>query len=373
MFAAASSCSSDTAPTAPTYEVELIGGVAHVHNLAPLWGEGSCVALDFVHQYGDSDTSGENLQLLVRPSDVDVDVDGNVYILNSGDHEIWKFTDNERRAEVFGRRGQGPGEFIGASRLAIWPDGQLAVNDRALRAINIFDLPGTHLERLSLPTEEPTEIVALASGNLAVHSFDLGIRGNVGEPSPLLSILDRHGSTLNSFVSSAVFEDASANLFRNAIHIAADGDDNIYVSFASQNRIEKYAPDGTILFRADRPLGYEESPGIERVVTETNEGPLVAVHFNRVSTGIQVDLSGRLWVGTVERQRDRSSATSQGASGSRNEMVALEVFRNDGVLLGRIPSDFYRGQRFRIVGDRFFLVDRDEDMVVLEFRIRETC
>ena len=366
-------CAADRSAIPSTFSEAIVDGVRHVHNISPLWGEELRVGLEFVRQYGALITEDENLRFF-RPSDVDVDAGGYVYILNAGDHQVSKLDSEGNFHGSFGKRGEGPGEFIGATRLDVWPGGRIVLNDRALRAINIFDHSGVHLNRISDPTREPMEILALASGDLAIHSIGVGISSDTVASTPLLSILRPDGSTLRQFVSSRVYTEPGANLFRNEIFIAADEGDNIYVSFGSQNRIEKYSAGGEILFRVDRELAYDETPGMEYDATQTDEGPLIAVSFNQISKGIQVDHVGRIWVGTKTRQRSREDRTLQDRGEQveeEDDLFMLEIFDADGILLGRMVTDFYRGERFKIVGDRFFLVDRDEEMAVFEFKIVE--
>ena len=84
------------------------------------------------------------------------------------------------------------------------------------------------------------------------------------------------------------------------------------------------------------------------------------------------DAKGRIWSGTLKRQKnpeDKTNGQEGRREGGKPEDYMFEIFDSGGILLGRIQEDFYHGQRFRIIGDRLFLVDRDVEMAVVEYRI----
>lgn len=357
--------------TSQNYTEKIVSGVRHVHNLAPFWGTEPKVAFEFVRKYGDVDTDDERY-LLIRPADVVVDGEGSVFILDAGNHVVKKYNREGEYMDSFGGQGIGPGEFVGATQMGIFPDGDIVVNDMAVRTVNIFDRSGHFVNRINYEGLPPTQILALVSGEIAVFYQRIFHSEIDMQNFSLVNIFDREGHLLRKFVAPRIYEDPPTNFWCNSIFLAADDVDNIYVNFQSQNRIEKYSASGELLFSADRPLEYPETQEIGKKTYMYDEGPLIAVSFNLFSAGIQIDNKGRIWSGTLIRQKnpeDKTAGQEGRREGGRPEDYMFEIFNSDGVLLGRIQKDFYYGQRFRILGDRFFLVDRDVEMAVFEYRI----
>ena len=355
------------------YAEEYIGDISHIHNLEPLWGTEQQVSLEFVRKYGDVNTDDEG-HLLLRPADVVVDEEGSVFILDAGNHEIKKYDREGKYLSSFGKKGIGPGELIGPTHMAIFPNGDIVINDRAKRVVNIFDRNGHFIRRINNEGLPPVEILALHSGEIAVFYLKKFHLDDNAENLSLITIFDKDGTLLRKFVAPRIYEDLGTNFWCNSIFIAADDLDNIYVNFQAQNRIEKYSARGKPLFKADRLLDYPENQEIEKTTHVYDEGPLIAVSFNIFSAGIQTDSKGRIWSGTLKRQKNpkEKEKNQEGRrEGGRPEDYMFEIFDNKGILLGRLQEDFYYGQRFKIAGDRFFLIDRDDEMTVYEYRIVE--
>jgi hypothetical protein len=357
-----------------TYTEETINGIRHIHNIEPLWGEDDKVTLEFIRKFGDLNTIDERYQLY-RPADVAVDDEGCVFILDGANHRVKKYDKNGRYLSSFGEKGNGPGEFLGATRLDICPGGDILISDRAIMAVNVFDKSGHFIRRINNEGSSPAEILALRSGGIAVFCMSTSpSENNQGTPS-LINIVDKNGSILRKFAAPRIYEDLPTNFWCNSAAIAADDADNIFVNFEAQNRIEKYSAEGKLIFKADRVLGYPETLTIGKKVYVYDEGPLVAVSFNIFSAGIQIDHKGRIWSGTLKRQKnpeEKKSSENARREGGRPEDYMFEIYDNNGVLLGRIQKEFYHGQRFRIARDRFFFIDRDVEMTVFEYRIVDT-
>lgn len=357
--------------TRQNYTEEIINGISHIHNIEPLWGTEQKVKLEFVRKYGDVNTDDERY-MLIRPADVVVDNEGSVLILDAGNHKVKKFDRDGKYLGSFGKKGIGPGEFVGATHMDIFTNGDIIINDLSVRVVNIFDRNGHFVRRISNEGLPPAQILALRSGEIAVFYRKIVHSENNMQNHLLVSIFDKKGSLLRKFVAPRMYEDPPTNFWCNSVFLAADDLDNIYVNFESQNRIEKYSTTGELLFKADRLLEYPETQEIEKKQYVYDEGPLIAVSFNLFSAGIQTDLKGRIWSGTLKRQKnpkDKARSQEVRKEGGRPEDYMFEIFDNCGILLGRIQENSYHGQRFKIVGDRFFLVDRDVEMAVFEYRI----
>ena len=118
-------------------QIETVDGVRVVHNeKGEKRGENLPITIELVRTIGDIDTLDENLAFN-SPSDIVMDDNGNIYILDAGNCRIQKFDPEGKFLASFGREGQGPGEFQSPSSLDFDAEGNLIVADRRSRKIQI--------------------------------------------------------------------------------------------------------------------------------------------------------------------------------------------------------------------------------------------
>ena len=92
-------------------KIETVDGVRVVHNEKDgKWGKKPPISLEFIRNIGELETEDENLAFHI-PSDIAIDDQGNIYILDAGNHRIQKFGADGKYITTIGNRGQGPGEF----------------------------------------------------------------------------------------------------------------------------------------------------------------------------------------------------------------------------------------------------------------------
>jgi len=363
-----------------THTVDIIDGVRHVNNNAPQWGDEPRVSLEFVQKIGDLDTEDDNFWLY-RPQDVAVDGSGNIYIVDSGNSRIQKYDKNGKYLSTFGRRGQGPSEFIGPQGIQVTPDKHLFVLDVG-RTIELSPT-GKEIRRFSEINDGFYYFTVLSSGEFLSKDKIIQYTENDNHPfnEPILKVFDDSCNIIRQFCAPLDFEVWSVSRVMNGVRYTNDEQDNIYVTFTKQNRIEKYTLGGQLTWKSDRLLGYEMSkPEPERI----QQAPTGEIRAARVYSGptenvfskhIEVDGQGRLWVLTVLKQE-------KGNPDSENytpEEEILELYDPDGFLLYRLPlpeinvyTKLIGGrQPYRIFGDRIFFIDRDIEMAVYEYRIVE--
>jgi len=355
-FAFAFSCSRQE----EYYSVEVIDGVRHVHNNAPIWGYSLRISLEFVQKIGDLETEDENF-MLYEPRDVAVDGNGNIYISDSGNCRIQKYDKHGKYLATFGRRGLGPSEFQMLGLMQVLPDNKIFVSDFYLAKTLVLDPNGKEIRRFSIPDRRIYRFIVMHSGELLSDGYLRSYSENEKEPyiEPLLKVFDEELNVKREFCDPLDFGDRSYNQTMNTIYYTIDRNDSVFVTFLEQNRIEKYTPEGILVWKADRLLDYKMSkpkPG-------RGSGKI-----NYFSKNIAVDGKGRAWVQTVIKQ-------SSGSSNRDNYIPSksiLEVYENDGTFLCRIPYiDIDKMRTYRIFGDRIFFVDEKTEMAVYEYRIVE--
>ncbi len=211
-------------------------------------------------------------------------------------------------------------------------------------------------------------------------------RDGVVSPKVLLRIMDDREAVRAEFGRPEDFGEPVTNQVGNSVNFTVGRDGHPVAAFSYQNRVEKYRPDGRIVWSADRPLNFGtdviEKGKFERTARSTvYRGP----NMNRCSQGVAVDDAGRVWVATYRRQIKPEEVIRISVSGSQSgstrkvegntdlrttDMYQLDVFDAQGLLLGSLPvNQFVDG--IWIYGDRLYLLDRDRGVAYHQYRIVE--
>ena len=377
-------------------KVETIDGVRVVHNeKGGLWGKAPKVSLELVRKIGDIDTEDENLAFNY-PSDVAVDAAGNLYVLDSANARIQKFGPDGKYLATIGRKGQGPGEFMMPGDIDIDRDGNLVVSDSSQSRIHVIIDGGRDARSLVMKDERLYGLRCLGPGGFIARAstYSLPMRDRPAKKAAemrLFRTLDNEGRITAAFGELTDFGEPLTNATGNAAVFDLGDRDAIYIAFNAQNRVEKYSPDGKLLWRADRPLNYGTEVR-KKGKFETSGGgvSMSEPEMNKCSAGIAVDGRGRAWVVTLDRQlrkeeQVQTSMTSIGGPGGARSVSVkttgntdvrttdafkLEIFDPDGVLLGEVPLTHFV-DAIRVFGDRLFLIDRERGVTVYEYRIVE--
>ena len=369
-------------------KIETVDGVRVVHNAkGGKWGKNLPIKIELLRTIGDINTLDENLAFNT-PSDIVLDEAGNIYILDAGNCRIQKFDPEVNYIDTFGREGQGPGEFNSPSSLDIDAEGNLIVADRRSRKIQIFSTEGSLRKTITLTKHPLSKLYSLISGLLAMKgTVGYDIEGKDKEPLPkLIRLLDSEGNIEREFGEMFDYKHRMLNRMGNAFNFVVDQNDFIYLTFSYQNRLDKYSPEGKLLWKADRVLNYITKPldkgKIERTATSQS---FQSPRMNSVSTGLAVDNQGRTWVVTFKRQikkeeevymitRANQSGVTREVKGNTDlqetDMYALEIFDANGVLLGEIPLSHFVDEIY-IKNDSLFLLDKMRGVKYYQYQIVE--
>lgn len=374
-------------------KVETVNGLRVVHNKkGGKWGKNSQLSLEFVRTLGELEAKDADFAFYL-PSDMAVDGQGNLYVLDSGNHRVQKFTPDGRYLATFGRQGQGPAEFHFPEGLEIDAKGYLYVSDPNNQKIVVLTPEGKDYKLIKFVDNPVGEIAWLPTGEIAMGGGSRFIKIADMEEKPkalpkLVKIIDLEGKVVREVGDQHDFKDILLNRAANAARFAVDSVGQVYLSFARRNAIEKYAPDGRLLWRADRELNYSLKPQSKGKIEKSGGGvSITSPDINDCSSGIAVDPSGRAWVVTLDRQLNREervgtsiSITTDGGQRSisykvqgeietqKTDAYKLEVFAPDGVLLGEIALDHFVDGIF-IYGDRLFLLDKLRGCKFYEYHI----
>jgi len=357
-----------------SYTIEDIDGVKHIHNHAPAWGDTLKVALEFVQKIGVLEGEDWNY-LLHRPEDIALDSKGNIYIMDAGNYRIQKYTASGKYLATIGRRGQGPGEFAGWMRCMDIINDTLTVVHTSIRFTQ-FTLDGREVNRFT--GYAFNHLRHFSTGEYAINRFvPLTVVEGVYTYDPaktaLVYVVSKdEGLIVRQFGKPIFFDDASETIEGNKILFDVDSDDNVYVSFEKQNRIDKYTYDGEMIFSVDRPLNFKvlEKPvwvdaGPERKIDREPQ-------FILVTKAIGIDHENRIWLVTANRQLLDPDTTPAPGEQDDDTVFDFHIFNADGIFLGALPMPVsWREFEMRIFGSRMFLLEAKDEMTVHEYRIVE--
>ncbi len=387
-----------TFSTANSQKVETVDGIRVVHNGDQgKWGKDSKIRLELVKTLGDINAEDENIAFYM-PSDIVFDAQGNWYILDTGNHRIQKFSPDGKYLDTIGSRGQGPGEMSYPVSLDIDPQGNLLVSDPNNQRVQILLPDGKEYKTIRMTQGTIGVARILTTGQLVMNASGGFIMMGMGEEDKdkelpkLMKIIDLEGNTQKEFGTQHDYKNRMLNRRGNSVLFAVDKDNNIFLVFPFQNRIEKYSPEGKLLWKSDRELNYSMAPPKNKGKREARGGSvrIQAPQMNRCTNGVAVDDKGRLWIITLDRQVKEDEKVNQmmmvsmssGGKRSMNvkvvgnteleatDMYKLQIYDSEGVLLGNILlKHFVDG--ITINKDKVYLVDKLRGTKYYEYKIVE--
>jgi len=356
-----------------TAVVEVINGVKHVLNTAPKWGENPEVRLELVRKFGQ----------FYKPFDISLDSNGNVYVADSGNHRIQKYSPDGELLASYGRKGQGPGEFQIMGGIAVDNQGQMYVTDRSTNRLKVLSSEGNEIKNIA--TMKITGEIALMSSGESV--LTRGLFFSQESYPGLIQIVGEDGKILRTAGTQELYEDWDCYRYFNRTSFALDKKDNLYLAYATRNKIERYTPEGTLSMTIDRPLNFEISEKIEKVKRQVGPREIELPQLNFVSKSIAVDEKYRIWVLSYDRQLTfeelpvtlhfadeagqlEATDTLKTSESSQTDAFTFHLFEKNGEFLGKIPLTHF-ADKVKIFGDRLYILEKDNEMCVYEYRIIE--
>jgi hypothetical protein len=368
-------CSRNAAIDTSLFTVEEIDGVHTIHNHSSQRGYTPGVKLELLGKIGKLE-SEEEKDILFDPVDAARLPNGDILILEGRGCTVKRYNEDYEYISSFGQAGQGPGDLLNPYSIRLEENRLYVAEDRD---ISIFSLDGSYEDGFrppiiarfgSIGAQYRTSGMAILSGMLVILPSHPSQWIDSGEDK-LLSVYDKKGMIIRSFGAFKQCENPRLTLNANIVYFAKDSNENLYLTYACQNKMAKYSHDGEMIFSADRTLPYEikNEMKIEVFKSGNMEKEFKWPSITSVTKGINVDHKNRIWVLTYLKQPNRFLSFDKDEN--LTDCYEFDVFDSNGILLFKIPFPNVRFDNFSMYGDRIYLIDSTHESCVYEYRIVE--
>ena len=180
----------------------------------------------------------------------------NIFILDMGNESIKIFTAEGTFLKKFGRKGQGPGEFVNAVDFCL-SNGKIYVLDPEVSKLEIFSEKGERLDSKRINISNSFSI-AVNGGNIYISTVSF-LKGQ-----KIIHILDNKFSPKKSFLDCFPLEGMNLDSIYKNFGCLAVSDDRVYFAFTLTNKLLEFSSSGELLKEYLLPLKSIEKPEIER-------------------------------------------------------------------------------------------------------------
>ncbi len=319
---------------------------------------------------------------------VQVDEEGNLYLLDSQLSEIKVYSPDGEFLRMLSREGEGPGETRNPNGLVLLPDGNLAMTQAFPGKVTVIDREGNPAGGFTIGSSDPTQggfsILqgVRCGGDNLVFGLEMAQRGEDQQSQRRVSSVTAfgldgsRGTTYTETAWTLEFQnlviDDTEHMGFGARRFAVGPDGRVYTA-PERDRylIEVYAPDGKLDRVIERPCTprkrTDEETALLRSFFEAavrnvpipvtiNLGETEPV-INWFLSGLQLDAAGDLWVMTDPGTQDQPEGVMQ----------TFDVFDPQGHLERQVaiacPGDPDQDALFFAGPDRLILVTGFVDAV----------
>jgi sugar lactone lactonase YvrE len=298
-------------------------------------------SLKLLEKFGGLDVPVE--QFFDTPVDLSIDKDGQIYVLDSKDHNIKVFKNNGTFFQTIGREGSGPGEFNRPWIMDIIGN-EIYVADCDNRQVQVLTKSGQYQRSFKLPLEFGSGMAFDSKGTLYLNTK--GFRS-----SKLISIYDNQGNLLNEIgtlegksfefynmtqIKNQIKKGELPDSFKNDLLIIVDHKGDIFAVHRAMNKLRKFSPEGKEL--AEVEIDAEEYKNIYRAFLRKNEEveKVPYTYYGLIYVNdLAVDEKGNLYVLMNEPSK-----------------MIIYVFSNDGKFKGKLQGVEDEISRIAISSDR---------------------
>jgi hypothetical protein len=223
--------------------------------------------------------------------------DGSIFVSNSRQHAIFKFSPSGKFIARFGRKGQGPGDLYYPHEITVLDNRYLVVGEYAsVRRISLFDLEGKFVKVLKT-TRSCFSPLALQENRIAYLSYHFN-KENVKEVKVWVKdvetgkeiLITSTEISLGNFVKAKNNYTISFDSHLGELFIAGTGAGNLLVGISNTPAIDIYSPLGKRL-RSFR-LNIQPDLVTSRYIKQYKEAYMADISKNRAARPY-LDLIGK--------------------------------------------------------------------------------
>lgn len=200
----------------------------------------------FIAQWGSEGTGNGQFD---HPGGLAVDGAGNVYVADRGNHRIQKFSSSGAFIAKWGTEGSGNGQFSYPSDVAVDSTGNVYVSDQLNDRVQKFTSTGSFITKWGSrgtgngEFDSPTGVAVDAGGHVYVADSGIGGDGDNG--------LGNH--RIQKFTSTGAFirkwggRGSGNGQFEFPSDVTVDASGNVYVSDNANDRVQKFTSTGAFV------------------------------------------------------------------------------------------------------------------------------
>ena len=321
------------------YEKKIINNVENVINEnRPLYNEFKLdtLLITFVDG-GDDSLDNSEKNLIKNIADISIDSKGDVFILDGRESKIHKYDKNGKFITRFGRKGNGPGEFIHCYSMMLKNDTIYIPNKRDGKII-VFDLEGNFVRNISPENSEiPHKLSSFGDNFLGSRRGIVFVDGK-GMNENNLKIYDKNLQVLKTVYNYDEFRDYSKPFNPTDDFVSfANTDSSIFVALNSEDKYQVAVYDKKGELQQVIKKKFRKIPMTAQEVKDLKK----SFHYNINVNGKEVDIKfkakfkkaivtmaadkyDRVWIYPAMSQKDKE----------KEDSGFYEVFK-DGVFLAK--------------------------------------
>lgn len=335
-------------------KIKTVDGVQVIENpKKPVPPDGVMSKVNFKEEFSIGEGEFDE-DMFAELTSLDVDGNGNIYILDRKDKKVKIFDSSGKFVKKFGKEGQGPGEMSLPVSIQVTPSNELVIGDAANQRLMFFSLDGEFQREMS---------TALKAQGLVLPLFDsqgdiIGQQVVVTEESQILREVRKYDSELNSLftitsIDITAIVQGKINPFELVFFYQLGKDNDIYCSNPNDYEIKVLNTDGELVKRIlkdydsvkvtekDKEEFFERVPEIAGPIKDRIEFPNVYPAYQNFT----LDEERRLFVRTFEKGKEEGE-------------FFFDVFDVEGRYIAKIP---FKGDPRVWKEKKLYAIEEDED------------
>jgi hypothetical protein len=336
-------------------KIKSVNGVQVIENPkkpAPLEGTLSKMTLKEALSIGEGEFDED---MFAELTSLDVDSDGNIYILDRKDKKVKIFDSAGKFVKKFGEEGQGPGEMYVPVSIQVTHNNEMVIGDAGNQRLAFFSLEGEFLREMSTAAKATALALPLidSQGNIVGQEIV-----PVPAEGKLLREVRKYDSELNTLFTIASIDNTNMiqgkiNPFQVVLFYQLGKENSIYISNPDAYEIKVLNTEGKLVKRIlkdyesvkvtekDKEDFFKRLPDVVGPIKDRIEFPAVYPAYQNFT----LDEEWRLFVRTFEKGKEEGE-------------FFFDVFDVEGRYIAKIP---FKGDPRVWKSKKLYAVEENEE------------